>query len=127
MTTQERRTTELSTANALLRKTLAEVCSYKTELEAEVATLRGDLLAARARETVLLQSLLDEVKRVSNEWLAQLKTIADDSVLSACAEILQKFKDGKNEEWNPDYWIRLAQGEDVEVAEEDPTALVDME
>ena len=64
---------------------------------------------------------------MSDERLAQLETIVDDFVLSACVKIMQEFKDRKSGEWNPDYWIRLAQGEDVEVAEEDPTALVDME
>ena len=44
--------------------------------------------------------------RVSDERLAQLETLDGD------AELMQEFKDGKSVEWDPDYWIRLARGED---------------
>ena len=82
-----------------------EVHSDETELEAEVASVQVDLLTAHACEAAL-QSLLD--KKVSEERLAQLETIADDSVIYARAELMQDFKDGKSGEWNLDYWIRLA-------------------
>ena len=62
---------------------------------------------------------------MSDERLAQLETIADDSIISTCAKIMQEFKDGKSGEWNLDYWIRLAQGKDVEAVE--PAVLVDMD
>ena len=51
---------------------------------------------------------------MSDERLAQLETITDDSSLSAHVELVLEFKDRKSGEWNPDYWIRLAGGEDVE-------------
>lgn len=35
--------------------------------------------------------------------LAQLETVAGDAVLSACAKILQEFKDDKSGEWDLDY------------------------
>ena len=38
---------------------------------------------------------------------------------------MQEFKDRKSKEWNLDYWIRLAQGQDGEAVEEEPAALVD--
>ena len=53
VTTQERRATELSTANALLQKTLVEVRTCKTEIQVDVATLCPDMLVAHARETTL--------------------------------------------------------------------------
>ena len=71
--------------------------------------------------------MLDEVKRESVEWLAQLETIADDSILSTRAELMQKFKDGKSGEWYPDYWICLAHSKDVEVTEEGHAMLVNMD
>ena len=50
--------------------------------------------------------------------------------MCAYVELMQEFKDGKSSEWDPDYWIRLARGEDPEVAEEtmvveEPVAPVD--
>ena len=50
--------------------------------------------------------------------MAQLETVAGDAVLSARAELMQEFKDGRSGEWDPDYWICLARGEDPEAAEE---------
>ena len=52
--------------------------------------------------------------------------MAGDAVLSTHAELIQEFKDRKSGEWDPDYWICLVQGQDVEaVEEEEPIALVD--
>ena len=62
---------------------------------------------------------------MSDERLAQLETITDDSVLFALAELMQEFKDGKSGEQNLDNWTRIARGEDVEVIVEEPTTLVD--
>ena len=44
--------------------------------------------------------------------------MAGDVVLSACAKLMQEFKDGRSGEWNPDYWIRLTRREEEEVVEE---------
>ena len=74
-------------ANAQLRKTLMEACTYETELEAEAASLRANLITAYAHEATL-ESLLDKEKKVNKERLAQLETIADDSVLSARVELM---------------------------------------
>ena len=46
MTEHERRVMELSIANAQLWKTLTDVCTHETKLEAEATSLRVDLLAA---------------------------------------------------------------------------------
>ena len=54
---------------------------------------------------------------MSDERLAQLETMTGYAVLSARAELMQEFKDGRSREWDPNYWIRLAHGEE-EVAEE---------
>ena len=107
MTTQERQAIELSATNAQLRNTLSQVHTHETELEVEVASLKDDLLVAIVRETTF-QSLLDKERKVSDERLAQLERIADDSVLSAHAELMQEFKDEKSGEWDPNYCIRLA-------------------
>ena len=98
----EKQATEFSVANAQLKKTLMEVCSHETELEAEVASLQDDFLTAHSRE-VALYSLLDKERKVNEERLAQLETIADDSIISAYAELMQEFKDEKSGEWNSDY------------------------
>ena len=50
--------------------------------------------------------------------------MAGDAVVAARAELMQEFRDGRNGEWDPDYWIRLARGEDPEATEE-PVAPVD--
>ena len=50
--------------------------------------------------------------------------MAGDAVLAARAELMQEFRDGRSGEWDPDYWIRLARGEDPEAAEE-PVVPVD--
>ena len=128
MAVQERRTTDLTASNAQLRKELAEARTREVELGAEVATLRADLSTAQIRETTL-QTSLDEARRV-DEQLAQLETVAGDAMVAARAELMQEFKDGKSGEWDPDYWIRLARGEDPEaveepVATEEPVAPVD--
>ena len=121
VTTQERRATELSAANAQLQKTLGAARTREMELKTEVATLQTDLLAAHTRETTF-QTSLDEVKRENVVQLTQLETILGDCILAARAEIMLEFKDRKSRESNPDYWICLAQGKDVE---EEPAALVD--
>ena len=90
-----------------MRKALAEARAHETELGAEVAILRADLSMAQIRETTL-QTSLDEARKVGEERLAQLETVAGDAVLSAHAELMQEFKDGRSGEWDPDYWIRLA-------------------
>ena len=41
-----------------------------------------------------------------------------DVVLSTRAQLMQEFKDRRSGEWDPDYWIRIARGEDPEAAEE---------
>ena len=87
-------------------------------------TLRADLLVAGIWETTL-QSLLDKERKVNEKRLAQLETIADDSVLSARVELMQEFKDEKSGERDPDYWIRLKQSQDAEVVKEEPVASVD--
>ena len=109
--------TELKVSNAQLRKALAEARADETELSVEAASLRADLCTARIRDTTL-QTLLDEARRVIDEQLAQLETVAGDAVIAARAELMQEFKDGKSGEWDPDYWIRLARGEDPKAAEE---------
>ena len=114
---QERRTTDLTASNAQLRKELAEARTREVELGAEVATLRADLSLSQTRETTL-QTSLDAARRVVDEQLAQLETVAGDAVVAARAELMQEFKDGKSGEWDPDYWIRLARGEDPEAAKE---------
>ena len=66
---------------------------------------------------------------MSDEHLAQLETMAGYAVLSARAELMQEFKDGRSREWDPDYWIRLAHGEEEVVEEaraaEEPVVQVD--
>ena len=57
--------------------------------------------------------------------MGQLETVAGDAVLSARAELIQEFKDGKRGEWDPDYWIRLARGEDEAKTAEEPMEPVD--
>ena len=121
MAAQERRAADLTVSNAQLRKALAEARAHETELGAEVATLRADLSTAQIRETTL-QTSLDEARRVGEERLAQLETVAGDAVLSARAELMQEFKDGRSGEWDPDYWIRLARGEDPKSVEEPEAA-----
>ena len=101
---QERRTTDLMAPNAQLRKALAEARAHETELGAVVATLRADLSTAQIREATL-QTSLDKARRVVDEQLAQLETVAGDAVVAARAELMQEFKDGKSGEWDPDYWI----------------------
>ena len=44
--------------------------------------------------------------------------MAGDAIVAAHAELMQEFRDGRSGEWKPDYWIRLARGEDPEAAEE---------
>ena len=114
---QERRTADLTASNAQLRKVLTDARAHEVELGAEVATLRADLSSSQIKETTL-QTSLDEARRVVDEQLAQLETVAGDAVVAARAELMQEFKDGKSGEWDPDYWIRLARGEDPEAAEE---------
>ena len=116
MATQERRKAELTASNAQLHKALSEARAHEIELSAEATFLRADLSTARIRETTL-QTSLDEAMRVGDEHLAQLETVAGDAVLSTRAELMQEFKDGRSGEWDPDYWIHLAHG-DEEVAEE---------
>ena len=48
--------------------------------------------------------------------------MAGDAVLSASAKLMQEFKDGRSGEWDPDYWIYLARGEDPEAVEEPEAA-----
>ena len=118
---QERRTADLTASNAQLRKALAEARAHETELGAEVATLWADLSTAQIREATL-QTSLDEARRVVDEQLAQLETVAGDAVVVAHAELMQEFRDGRSGEWDPDYWICLARGEEEEVAEEPEAA-----
>ena len=56
-------------------------------MEAEVAYLQANFLTAHTQEATL-QSSLDEERRVSEERLAQLETIVDDSVHSTRAELM---------------------------------------
>ena len=53
-----------------------------------MATLRVDLSTAQILETTL-QTALDEARRVGDERLAQLETVAGDAVLSARAELMR--------------------------------------
>ena len=57
--------------------------------------------------------------------MAGLETMADDAVFSACAELMQEFKDEKSGEWDSDYWIHLWLGYDDEQAEKEPEAMID--
>ena len=123
---QERRTADLTASNAQLRKALVDARAHESELGAEVATLWADLSTAQIRETTL-QTSLDEARRVVDEQLAQLETVAGDVVVAARAELMQEFRDGRSGEWDPDYWIRLARGEDPEAAEEPEAALEPVE
>ena len=104
-------------SNAQLRKVFAKAHAHETELGAEVATLRADLSTAQIWEATL-QTSLDEARRVGEERLAQLETVVGDAVLSARAELMQEFRDRRSGDWDPDYWIHLARGEDPEAAEE---------
>ena len=124
MAAQERRTADLMASKAQLCKVLADARAHESELGAEVATLRAYLSTTQIREATL-QTSLDEARRVVDEQLAQLETVAGDVVVAARAELMQEFKDGRSGEWNPDYWIRLARGEDPEAAEE-PEAAVEL-
>ena len=99
---QERRTTDLMASNAQLRKALAEARAHETELGAVVATLRADLSTAQIREATL-QTSLDEARKVGEERLAQLETMAGDAILSARAELMQEFRDGRSGEWDPNF------------------------
>lgn len=102
MTAQKHRMSELTTTNAQLHKTLTDVRTHETKLSVEAASLRADLYVAWTRDTTF-QTSFDEVTRVSDEHLAQLETLVGDAVLSARAELMQEFKDGKSREWDPDY------------------------
>ncbi|KAL5578058.1 hypothetical protein UlMin_019757 [Ulmus minor] len=117
VTAQERRAADLTTSNAQLRKALADARVHERELGAEVTTLRADLSTAQTREATL-QTSLDEARRTVDEQLVQLETVAGDAVVAARAELMQEFVDGRSGEWDPNYWIRLARGEDPEAAEE---------
>ena len=103
-----------------MHKALTEARAHETKLGTEVATLRAYLSTAQIRETTL-QTSLDEARRVCDERLAQQEIVAGDAVLFARAELMQEFKDKRSGEWDPDYWIRLACGEE-EVAEEPEAA-----
>ena len=83
---------ELTASNAQLCKALAEACAHETELSVEAASLRADFSTTQIRETTL-QTSLDEARRVGDERLAQLETVAGDAVLFARAELIQEFKD----------------------------------
>ena len=121
MAAQECRAADLLASNAQLRKALAEARTHEIELGTEVATLLADLSTAQIREATL-QTSLDVARKVGDERLAQLETVVGDAVLAARAELMQEFRDGRSGEWDPDYWIRLARGEDLEAAEEPEAA-----
>ena len=87
MTAQKRRMTELMASNAQLHKVLLEAHAHETELSTEAASLQVDLSTARIRETTLQTSLV-KVRRVSDERLAQLETVAGDVVLFARAKLI---------------------------------------
>ena len=51
--------------------------------------------------------------------------MAGNAILSASAKLMQEFKDGRSGQWDPDYWIHLANGEEEAEVAEEPVEPVD--
>jgi len=118
LTVQERRVMELQTGNAQIQKTLSQLRTNETELEAEVSSLQAQFLAVSLQETSL-QFSLEQERKGGEEVVAKLETVASEVVIAAYAELIQEFKDEESGEYDPDFWIGLSQGcEGVHVEKE---------